>query len=90
MSPSLKDYETNDDFVNFFPGICILSKSNPALNTGTVYKLNRTGVSLELNYTTEDPTDDFDKPLCIKLKKTIIFLLNLIMIFLVLHLKQSF
>ena len=69
MSPSLKDYETNDDFVNFFPGICILSKSNPALNTGTVYKLNRTGVSLELNYTTEDPTDDFDKTIVYQIEK---------------------
>ena len=32
---------------------------------------------MELNYTTEDPTDDFDKTIVYQIEKTIIFLLNL-------------
>jgi hypothetical protein len=52
------DYESNDAFKNFFKGIFISPKAKLESNSGAIYQLNSTGVSLNLTFSTTDDVDD--------------------------------
>jgi len=61
-------FESNENFKNFFGGICIKPKSSLSNNTGSIYKLNITDISLSLSYTTENPSNEYDNQLLFEIE----------------------
>ena len=52
------NYESKEAFKNFFGGIYITPTTPPGLNEGAIYKLNKTGISLHLSYSTTNEMDN--------------------------------
>ncbi|MBK22338.1 MAG: hypothetical protein CMP63_08535 [Flavobacteriales bacterium] len=51
-------YESNEAFKSFFAGIYISPSTNPYIDEGAIYKLNKTGISLHLSFSTTNGTDN--------------------------------
>ncbi len=52
------NYESNEAFKSFFGGIYISPSTNPNIDEGAIYKLNKTGISLHLSFSTTNGTDN--------------------------------
>ncbi len=58
LSDLNSDYDSDEAFKTFFGGIYICPTTNPSLDEGAIYSLNKTGISLHLSFSTTNGMDD--------------------------------
>lgn len=57
LSDVSSNYTSNESFKNFFEGIYITPVNNPSMNEGSIYQLNKTGISLHISFSTTNGMD---------------------------------
>ena len=57
LSDVSSNYTSNESFKNFFEGIYITPVNNPSINQGSIYQLNKTGISLHISFSTTNGMD---------------------------------
>ncbi len=58
LNASVDDFSSNDKFKAFFSGIIIKPTGTLNANEGAIFKLNRTGISIGLSFSTTNNQDD--------------------------------